>query len=400
MFCNGFITKSVRDAPNYNAMICEFEVGFEMNSTISDLSQHCHLFVKSICDGSKGGSAYLAAQSLANEWNKVLSKHELELPQPVLQDEPLPISLSVKTLQTKIQFDTEDQVQIGLQSLHDEYQLLLPCLKRCFEDNFRVENVVKHANQFIAKKDKIYEIATFEGVFDCNNFFDCELLQYLVHRFLFGYPVYTQMKEYVLKLENFKKSSVLEFIRNALEKSFILNTKLSIETSTLVFKLDQKWLKQSADTFSALSQYLFSKRAHILQLTKLEEGSVIAQFLVPKSQTHLVLEHLAEKNYFMCRVGVLEIAILEEKVIFSQMKDDAFTFENSLLEEVQIAKTYNETFQFLLELADIDYQNEDGKTPIMLASDCGHEQIVQGLIFSGANLDKHYVSLPKKTILP
>ena len=74
MFSRNLISKPVRDSPAYGAIICEFESGLDLKSTVSELSQHCNDFVQSLDAGSKGGPALLAAHSLVNDWNEELAK--------------------------------------------------------------------------------------------------------------------------------------------------------------------------------------------------------------------------------------------------------------------------------------------------------------------------------------
>lgn len=400
LFSNGFITRPVRNAPSYNAIICEFEAGIQLKENISELSKHCQLFVKSVIDGSEGGSAYLAAQSLAEEWNDEANKFQVTKQPAVKIESPsvkFEISPQIITKQTP-QFNSEDQVETDLQLLHDQFQVLVHSLKKQFEElinrnEYRVENIIEDVNQFIADNEKMYKVTSFEELFliTGSNFLSCELLQYLVDRFLPGTAVHTQLEEYAIKLEKFKRCSMIQFIRNAFERITLVKSHRS-QTNILAIKLEKEWAKKTLENLDVLLQHLFSRKAHLLQLHMLEEGSILVQFLFYEPHAHLFVNSLkstAREHFLQC-IGVLEISVADKFVIRvpSRLENTPFGFECSLLDEVQSCTKYSESLQFLLELANVDFENGDGKTALMLAIECGNEQAVQALIFSGANLNK------------
>ena len=73
MYSKGLISEAVKDNPTYDSMIREFEAGLQFLESVSELENHCQLFLK--CLSSQGGPAVGAAKVLAKDWNDEVNKH-------------------------------------------------------------------------------------------------------------------------------------------------------------------------------------------------------------------------------------------------------------------------------------------------------------------------------------
>ena len=73
MYSKGLISEAVKDNPTYDSMIRELEVGLQFLESVSELENHCQLFLE--CLSSQGGPAVGAAKVLAKDWNDEVNKN-------------------------------------------------------------------------------------------------------------------------------------------------------------------------------------------------------------------------------------------------------------------------------------------------------------------------------------
>ena len=73
MYSKGLISEVVKDNPTYDSMIREFEAGLQFLESVSELENHCQLFLK--CLSIQGGPAAGAAKALAKDWNEEVNKN-------------------------------------------------------------------------------------------------------------------------------------------------------------------------------------------------------------------------------------------------------------------------------------------------------------------------------------
>ena len=73
MYSKGLISEAVKDNPTYDSMRREFEAGLQFLESVSELENHCQLFLK--CLSSQGGPVVGAAKVLAKDWNEEVNKN-------------------------------------------------------------------------------------------------------------------------------------------------------------------------------------------------------------------------------------------------------------------------------------------------------------------------------------
>ena len=393
MFSNGIIPRAVRDSPNYPAIIRSFETGLQMKKNLPSLRNHCSLFLQSLCDGSLGGLASKVALNLAKEWNEQ-SNQVLSL---LFHEQEVDISrwrrLSISTPR-EIQISSEHQVAVDLENLYSEFQSLKHCIVLAFKDLTTKQYTEDDITSFASEHS--FVTITFDDLFmesndhPCFSFLNCDLLHVLVDHFmLHKADVQADLQAYANKLKKFETSTQLQQLKMALEK-YICNGKIDSEKVTRVtIKLNKACAKMTLSHFKELLQYLFSKQADFLHLIRIEEGSIIVALQLPQSQSSSLILDLkeAKKEYFMHHLGIFEI-IVDLSVLYSEEENLLFTFEHSLHEVVSAAHDmYSETLQFLLELADTEFMDENGRTALKLAVDNGHSRITIALVLAGYSTD-------------
>ncbi|XP_041379641.1 ankyrin repeat and protein kinase domain-containing protein 1-like [Gigantopelta aegis] len=205
----------------------------------------------------------------------------------------------------------------------------------------------------------------------------------IVNEFLCGDVLQTEVKQYLEELDSFEKSAELQDIKTAFEEALLPKQEATETTCKVIIKSTKRLKKMTIKNFKKLFFFLFGEvvYAHITILP----GSIFLEFLVPRSQIQSLVLIAAEKVELMYQVGIFEM-IVDGKLIFKKEEDTTITFEQSLLQAAQTG--HNNDATLLLELrADIDYQNEEGQTALMLATNGEHENVVQTLISAGAKVD-------------
>ena len=225
----------------------------------------------------------------------------------------------------------------------------------------------------------------YEALWPHYSYLDVEVLDVIVKNilnedFIMEKNLQRDIQTYKQHLEEFKQSTTLNKFKNAVEEALIPHPEVTSITCEVVIKLNRQWGKKTLENFKTLVNHMFHQRmTHI----RVEEGSIYVTLLVPQSKLDYILEIATLKKEFASLIGIFELTI-DGQAIFKEEEQRQFSFDQALQEASRLGE--DETVQFLLNLIDnINLQNEEGCTALMLASKGGHEQVVQALILAEAN---------------
>ena len=300
------------------------------------------------------------------------------------------LSICVGIKNQEITVTPDYPVAENLKSLHKEYSDLVKNIKSALRkliDNGTLE--------LIDISDYLGEYFRIEGLTDATDipklfqrlwpyysYLDVEVLEVIVDNedFLINEKIQKDICSYKQHLQEFKQSTTLEKFKNAVTEALIPNPEVTSITCEVVIKLNREWGKKTLENFKTLVNYMFHQRmTHI----RVEEGSICVTLLVPRSRLDFILEIATLKKHFASHVGIFELTINDQPIL-KETEETQFSFDQTLQEASRLGN--NEAVQFLFDLIDnINYQNEEGRTALMLASKGGHEQVVQTLILTGAN---------------
>ena len=279
-----------------------------------------------------------------------------------------------------------------LKNLHKEYTDLVKNIKTALHkliDNGTLE--------LIDISDYLGEYFRIEGLTDATDipklfqrlwpyysYIDVEVLEVIVGNddFLIHERLHKDMYTYKQHLEEFKQSTTLDKFKNAIKEALIPNSEVTSITCEVVIKVNREWGKKTLENFKTLVNYMFHQRlTHI----RVEEGSICVTLLVPQSKLDYILEIATFKKDFASLIGIFELTI-DGHPILEDEEEKQFSFDQALQEASRLGN--EEAVHFLLDLIDnINCQNEEGRTALMLASVGGHEQVVQMIVSSGANVN-------------
>ena len=299
---------------------------------------------------------------------------------------------------TEFTFSSKGQVAKELKRLQERFALLvsriISRLEETTTNEYELKELARRVGVLLLEEkdlDKLTKVTTIDMLFDeikpHFSFLNCELIESIVDSFLTGSDLENELTNYLEELEAFQEVAQLQHFKAAIDEALIdLPKQETTETTCeVIIKLQGRCGQMTLQNFNKLINYLFPTKKHYLSHIHIEPGSICVRLLAPCSRCHSLILMAAEKTTFMHHVGIFEMIINNHHILMEE-EDATFTFEQTLLQAAQAGQ--NNDVTLLLELGvNTDYQDEEGQTGLMLATNGEHEQVVQTLISVGAKVD-------------
>ena len=290
----------------------------------------------------------------------------------------------------------EGQIVMGLKEMHEIFgDIAADVETKCRSLVSSGELHLSDLTTRLRPEEDVYEISgitkvqTVEELFDkvskCWTFLDCELLKIVIKKLPNATSLLSRVEAHMNNVHIFMKHSTIESLKKKISP-LIGQSILAHGDIVVVFKLQNAWDKKSMKLFDILVQTLFPLESHNkMKWYEIGPGSVCITLIAQKQISGYLILTSKRKLVFMKLVGIFSLKI-SDTIVFDDDENKSFAFDESFLEASTVGNL--DALQFLLFMdACIDYQNQEGKTALMIASKHGHKEIVKELLSAKANVN-------------
>ena len=389
-FSKCLISREVRRSPSFDKIENEFVASLSFcKENMAELEEKCRDFVH--CLAKAGGPAKEAAIALAEDWeHEIMNKYNLKW--------SLKFHIETSTdlsLQSEIQLSSKDEVPQKMQNLREKFLLLLKHIRAYYNEckQYNVKDIARYLTDDYEEpltKEPLTDCQNFDTLFHSvkihYNFFKFDLIEDLAKEFPLSDDLQLELDQYVLELEQFKKSTALQQMKNAIKRVPLPHEASEVHCK-IVIKLSGTWRDKTIDSLEKLIQYLFKRDAKRAKLIEIDDGSITVMFLALSTAESLIDKVQNRIQLTQC-LGIFKI-IINNQFVIDRVEDVNFTFEDSLLyaiNHIDSHEEYENVALLLIELkAQLNYQNTNGHTALLLASEGGHIEIFKSLLQNGAD---------------
>ena len=219
-----------------------------------------------------------------------------------------------------------------------------------------------------------------------SHFLDGSILKIAIENLISSSPLSRDMNEYIERVQAFKLLKTIRDLEDKLKESNIGKNRIPI-----TIKLSPICGQMYIQLVQNLIRNLLQLKGDIQWIT-VTSGSVQIIISVPKEEENRIINTSSQKEDFMKQMGIFKLQIGTNTILDTQ-ENNHYSFESSLFEACAVGNI--ETVQFLLHYqflqhisVDVDHTNEEGETPLMIASKNGHGNIVKLLLSANANVNK------------
>ena len=224
----------------------------------------------------------------------------------------------------------------------------------------------------------------FDSLKPFYNFFNCGVLQHLTDTYLSTAQT-DELTQYIDNVDKFSESSQLKHIKSTIKEKLShlpASPSTSDQTKPVVIKLHDRWEEMTLKNFKKVLQHHFEpKFADLFSLVDIEPGSVIITLQIPTTQAQYLIDTINIKADSMYRLGIMKVAV-DNNTIPIRREDDN-NFDVSLHQSVKAGDSFE--VSLLLQLgANPNNKDEEGKYPVEIAREGGHDNVIQTLLTGGA----------------
>ena len=324
--------------------------------------------------------------------------------------------------------EKEEVLLTTLQDLDRNFSILMVAVRSALDHKLQHQQLalvdfirwIEHRMKWVGQLSDVTDLnELFKKIHPYFDFLDCELIVDMSEQFLndecFNEKkrnLVSELKEHVVKAKSFRCSSTVKELKVQLKSIYSpYLTKVS-NMPQIQIELHNPWNEATVEGLYLLIGHLlpYKSKQSILKYIEIETGSVRIKYIVHEPNADCLIAYAQGNLQFMRLIGIFGLTINGESII----KDDEnenFTFDTAILEAAKVGHV--EAIQFLLELctniddalseaakhghsetvclllsygARINHHNKENKTPLMLATLGGHEQVIQTLVLAGADI--------------
>ena len=291
----------------------------------------------------------------------------------------------------------EDAVISELKQLHSSYTVLFTRTREHIEELVETNQLTLH--KVTSRLEDAFHSLSVRGLAKCkfvteifdilrehSHFLDGSILILAIESVIGKLDLLQEAIEHEKRAQQFKTTQPIKILKNKLKES-----KVGQNHIPTTIKLNKPWGEAYIKFVEKLIKTLLQLKGDI-QWISVDPGSVRIIISIPKEEEKRITNTCSQKKDFMKQMGIFNLQIGTNTILDTQ-ENNHYSFELGLLEACAVGNI--ETVQFLLQMQflshislDVDHTNEQGQTPLMIASENGHVNIVKLLLSEKANVNK------------
>ena len=296
-----------------------------------------------------------------------------------------------------IPLEEEDVVINELEQFHSSYTLIFIRTREHIEELVETKQLTLH--KVASRLEDAFHSFSVKGLNNCksiseifdilrehSHFLDGSVLKIVIELVIDKSDLIQEAIDHIKRVRQFKTTQPIKILKEKLKESNV-----GKDHTPLTIKLNEPWGKVYIELVENLIKTLLQLKGDI-QWISVTSGSVQIIISIPKEQQNRIINTCLQKEYFMKQMGIFNLQI-GTNTILDTKESNHYSFELGLLEACAVGNI--ETVQFLLHYqflqhisVNVDHTNEQGQTPLMIASENGHRNIVKLLLSAQANVNK------------
>ena len=298
--------------------------------------------------------------------------------------------------QLQIAEKDEEFIEENLTKLHESFIEIIYEVKMAFSNLVthqpaQLHNIIQYAEEAVSPSQVVRFKAPsidefFHQIRPYYDFLDCKVITSIAKRFINGELV-QKLKEHSSLARELRKKRPIKQLAKELHQAFANTQSLP----TLDAKLETPWEDVAIEGLYVLIEHLLPNavKKHpqysLMNNIVISPGCLLLQYGIrDHSMIDTIIQHVLNNSNVMILVGVFQLTVGGIPVIYEN-EDPSFSFNTSLLDATKASN--NVAIQLLLDIgANVNYQDDNGYTALMVAVSINNIDIIHQLLQAGADV--------------
>ena len=285
----------------------------------------------------------------------------------------------------KLHVRLERDEVVKFRKLEACYARLIFNLKTSLEEKqVPLVKLARYLIGLLIENNELLQASTIDELFHLISphycFLNTSTLGDIIDEFI-GEPLKHELEEYDHQLEEFKESTSM-----ALLEELGPQCSLGVEAPHVTIKLTQCYQPVTIKRFQKFVEQIFEENSTALANISVKKGCISVTWLARRSVIPSLIAQAQDKKQFMRLVGVLRVSVAGIDILEQEEEED--TFLSSALDRATRRDSVDAVEMLLSLEADPNSSDNEGVTPLMIASYRGNIRIATLLLQARASINQ------------